>query len=840
MTRHDNVFLNDTTQIYSFRSAPKHGAELKIPVRKDLIGHKNKLLQQFQKAQDQFKQYTPQQVAAMQYNKGTYVEFSGAENYELLVHSLEDSRQGIKLLNVRDIVLESEGSDQAKIVTRATVFIPQGKEQVFIKKIEAFASERTKNGKPKNNDLISSIDSISNAIKMSAFWVGNPSDMPNECFRWYEVWIENPQDDSDAIKEITFKILDELKIKHRPSKEVIYFPERLVILVFANCQQLLDFIKQGVVVAEIRKPANPNVLFIESPLEEQSEWASDLYSRTQFIDSGVAICILDTGINKNHPLIEPYMPHPPLTVNMSWGSADHLGHGTNMAGIALFNDLKRYLISSDPVFLYHTIESVKLLENNSPTPVALYGAVTEQAILLSNISYPETRRIYCLTVTDSNSATNDGQPSSWSGALDNIIYNNKRLIVTSAGNANDDDFKNNEYPLECINKSVEDPAQAWNTLTVGAYTRDTTLRPNEFLKNYHALAQAEEISPYSTSSFTWGTQWPIKPEVVCDGGNVATDDTNYVTGLDDLSKLTLSNNIKKRLFDTIYATSAATAQCSNIAAQLLIKYPNIQAETLRGLIVHSAKWTDAMKNQFCVPDTKSQGRKKLLRVCGYGVPDLRRAMDTYDNCVNMVIEEEIQPYEKVPNSQTRMKEMHIHNIPWPTEVLQTLENTAVNVHVTLSYFIEPGPGQRGWDHKYRYASCGLRFDIKRPHETFVGFQQRINDAMRDDNYNQNNNINSNWYLGPKNRDVGSIHSDVWQDTAINLSQSNYIAVYPVIGWWRERTNLKKYNSKVKYSLIITIETPKQEVDLYNPIMTKIASRITVPIDAAFDNGKLNG
>ena len=98
MTRHDNVFLNDTTQIYSFRSAPKHGAELKIPVRKDLIGHKNKLLQQFQKAQDQFKQYTPQQVAAMQYNKGTYVEFSGAENYELLVHSLEDSRQGIKSL----------------------------------------------------------------------------------------------------------------------------------------------------------------------------------------------------------------------------------------------------------------------------------------------------------------------------------------------------------------------------------------------------------------------------------------------------------------------------------------------------------------------------------------------------------------------------------------------------------------------------------------------------------------------------------------------------------------------------------------------------------------------
>ena len=78
-------------------------------------------------------------------------------------------------------------------------------------------------------------------------------------------------------------------------------------------------------------------------------------------------------------------------------------------------------------------------------------------------------------------------------------------------------------------------------------------------------------------------------------------------------------------------------------------------------------------------------------------------------------------------------------------------------------------------------------------------------------------------------DVGSIHSDVWEDTAINLAQSDSIAVFPVVGWWRERTTLKKYNSKVRYSLIVTIETPEEQVDLYTPIMTKIASRITVPV-----------
>jgi len=41
--------------------------------------------------------------------------------------------------------------------------------------------------------------------------------------------------------------------------------------------------------------------------------------------------------------------------------------------------------------------------------------------------------------------------------------------------------------------------------------------------------------------------------------------------------------------------------------------------------------------------------------------------------------------------------------------------------------------------------------------------------------------------------------------------------------------LKKFNSKISYSLVVTIETPKENIDLYTPIMTKIASRITVPI-----------
>lgn len=86
-----------------------------------------------------------------------------------------------------------------------------------------------------------------------------------------------------------------------------------------------------------------------------------------------------------------------------------------------------------------------------------------------------------------------------------------------------------------------------------------------------------------------------------------------------------------------------------------------------------------------------------------------------------------------------------------------------------------------------------------------------------------------WYLGVGNRDVGSIHSDFCDDLAVNLCDANYVAVYPVIGWWRERSHLGKYNEKVRYALVLSIETPEVEVDLYTPIITKIETTPIVEI-----------
>ena len=64
-------------------------------------------------------------------------------------------------------------------------------------------------------------------------------------------------------------------------------------------------------------------------------------------------------------------------------------------------------------------------------------------------------------------------------------------------------------------------------------------------------------------------------------------------------------------------------------------------------------------------------------------------------------------------------------------------------------------------------------------------------------------------------------------TAVDLSTSNMIAIIPRIGWWRERTHLRKYSRSTRYALIVSIRTPAQEVDIYTPVAQMIAT--TVPI-----------
>jgi hypothetical protein len=264
-----------------------------------------------------------------------------------------------------------------------------------------------------------------------------------------------------------------------------------------------------------------------------------------------------------------------------------------------------------------------------------------------------------------------------------------------------------------------------------------------------------------------------------------------------------------------------------MAAQVLADRPALWPESVRAMLVHSAEWTAAMRNHL--PDNPSQANKRaLIRRYGHGVPDLARAIRSLRNDVTMVIEGTVQPYA-ASGGGVKTKDMILHDLPWPADALEGLGQTIVQMKTTLSYFIEPNPGERGWTQRHRYSSHGLRFAVKRSEENLGAFRRRINRAAReDDELVRAAGDDSGWFFGPRLRDRGSLHSDIWKGTAADLAARHAIAVYPTGGWWREKPALQRADRQVRYTLIVSLSAPV-EVDLYTPIEAAIGIPVEVEV-----------
>jgi len=198
----------------------------------------------------------------------------------------------------------------------------------------------------------------------------------------------------------------------------------------------------------------------------------------------------------------------------------------------------------------------------------------------------------------------------------------------------------------------------------------------------------------------------------------------------------------------------------------------------------------------------------------------------------LISQAQLQPYDyehtETQTGRSVTKDMHMYNLPWPVEALHDLGEISVKMRVTLSYFVEPGPGEVGWNDRYRYPSHLLRFALNGPTEDEAEFVQRINRRAReDDEHPGTQGPTDKWFFGNA-RNVGSVHSDIWEGTAIELADSNLIAVYPSIGWWRERKHLERVTSQCHYSLVVSIGTPSEEVDIYTPV----AIQIGIPIEVS--------
>lgn len=824
-----HIFISGNVKTEKYKTSPKPGKDPRIPQR-DRATHSAKLLRQFDTIWQQKKELeqtrTAEKIAT---REGTYLSFTSATDHDLITKSLENIKKGIRLLNVKEEKIDGEHTQ-----VKATVYIPNGMEGFFISKIARYEAENLKSGKPKNAPLVNSIEDVSIAL-LEGLWTDKPLLIPNENTKWCEAWLNVNSKDKQEQEQIAIFLKNLEKIGIEYKRNSIIFPERAVLLINANRDQLIELMLQSDLLAEFRAGQEPAGFWVNESAIEQQAWVDDLLQRIEQVESNIIVCILDSGVNNGHQLLQPLIDSAnTLSVDNSWGTNDHetgSGHGTLMAGIAGYGEMESLLVSTSNVPITHRICSVKIIPppTQEATPKELWGDITKQGIYRAEIQNPDMNLIYCMSIT-SKQDVEQGRPSSWSGAIDNLAFGdgeNQRLIIISAGNIRDEELWRN-YPESNYVSTIENPAQSWNSIVIGAYTEKILVNDNNF-QDYTLLANQGELSPYSSTSLVWEKKWPIKPDVVFEGGNLLKAPDESITTHENLELLSTSKRFNIKPFDTINATSAAAAQASWFSAKIAFEYPDAWPETIRALMVHSAFWNEAMLKQLNIRSGNRGDFKNMLRVFGFGIPDLERALYSKESALTFIVQETIQPFKfkDVSKSEAETNEIHFFNLPWPQALLLEMENIPVRLRVTLSYFIEPGAGEIGWKDKYRYQSHGLRFDINNIGEKEDEFRKRVNVEAREENEEVNSNSGSNrWVIGINNRSNGSIHSDYWEGTAAELATCNLIAVFPIIGWWRERKHLGKVENSTRYSLAISLETPKQDVQLY----TTVKNMIEVPVE----------
>jgi hypothetical protein len=832
--RYQHIVIKNPPEVNIFTTTKSGRDKKRIPDR-DRESHSAYLKRILKKA---WMDAEGEQAVLHHTREGVYLEFESDPGFDLVTKSLENMQsKKIRLLNVRTVpkkVVDSEtGYEEEKIITYATVYVAHEKKGYFLKKIQQYADEKNENGKPRNEPLVNSIASIRKALLVDSFWQDTQNLVPADKPEWCEVWLRI---DSPKVISRFEALLKEQGIKAKEG--IIRFPERAVKVVHANFSQLERLTTISDDIAEYRRAKETSAFWSEMPPREQAEWVKDLLARSRVdLENDISVCILDTGVNNGHPLLSPLLQDEDCqAVDSAWGQHDHDGHGTLMAGIAAYGELGKCLASGDSNNLRHCLESVKIVpqppDQNKPD---IWGFITSQGVSLAEIQAPFRKRIICMAITAADTRDR-GRPSSWSGEIDQVTSgvsgDQRRLFIICTGNVEDPSDWLNYYSAQ-FTDSIHDPAQSWNALTVGAYTKlDQITDPS--LSGYKPIAPRGGLSPFTTVSSTWENKWPIKPEIVMEGGNAAYDESGFSTQCDDLSPLSTFWKPTENYFHPFIMTSAASAQAAWFAAQIQSQYPEFWPETIRALMVHSAEWTDMLKDQFLDNETRKGPYAKLLRVCGYGVPSLERALYSASNSLTLISERELQPFDKKESGNGfRTKEMHLYDLPWPKDSLLALpDGMEVKMRITLSYFVEPGPGEVGWKDRYRYASHQLRFDVKSPSESVDEFMKRINKAVREEDEGSpgTQSASDYWLIGSNARNRGSIHSDIWSGNAAELAASNIIAIYPVIGWWRERHHLGKWNFRTRYSLIVSIHTPEETVDIYTPVANQVG--IAVPVTIA--------
>lgn len=382
------------------------------------------------------------------------------------------------------------------------------------------------------------------------------------------------------------------------------------------------------------------------------------------------IGIIDSGLN-THPFLDGLVADR-LAVPPDLGTADEKGHGTRVAGIAAYGDVRECIDRksfASPVRLLsvRVVNAAGAFDEKQKLPEQMRNAVE---LLVSRGC-----RIINISLGDSLFIPYDGGRSSpWAAELDALVRDFDVLIVVSAGNQNgkapgwgQPEQLATTYPaylLEAQSRLI-DPAYAANVVTVGALARGNGLRKDEF-DGAQVRAVSEVYDPSPLTRCGPGLNGAIKPDFADLGGTCVYNGNTgrIITGSnwESAGVATLSPDYRTALFTAASGTSYAAPRVAFKAALIAARFPGISTNLLRCLLGLSADIPQPSLARLTPTTHKAKKvHKDVRRALGYGMPDPARVLDSDDNRVIFIAD----------NHELLLDQMALYAIPMPADFCNT-------------------------------------------------------------------------------------------------------------------------------------------------------------------------
>lgn len=407
------------------------------------------------------------------------------------------------------------------------------------------------------------------------------------------------------------------------------------------------------------------------------------------------VTVIDNGVSRSGPLAGNVISNVGYSFDSVYPAYNPIGwHGTAVAMIATVGE--QFYSPATELEPACRVVSYRIFEDNEGQIDFLqFERVVRDA-------YSKGSRIFNLSANTSFKLYN-GDYSYFGYLLDKLSYELDILFVISAGNLNGDDLENIYntvngpvpyhdmldyprhffYPEEmsdehmCDATNLKVPGDSLNNLTVGAiaenfdsasasdFTLDKTL-PAYYTSKYN-------VSPFHKVNGTRLKSKHInyrmtKPDIVYPGGDYGSDSAGIQL---------VGTGVGSDLFKSECGTSFAAPFASNLAAQLCAKYPTLNMQSIKALIINSASQTSDsnflkehladLKNSFSSSEfgkiytalNKSEKLKinkwfheedLLFRLAGHGQPNTQIALGANRKSITVIVQDQItiDTFKSVP------------------------------------------------------------------------------------------------------------------------------------------------------------------------------------------------